>query len=135
MGVMVTPLTLLLLRRRGRLLGGLGHVDLALDPALELGLALPALHLRRTSIVSASHRSPLAGSYSTSPDSDEDVERQERRDHDVGYVDDFADRQVDRDAADRVCLLAGEAAIVDQMVDHREEGIARQTGRASCRET
>src|SRR5262249_44130176 len=55
MGVMATPLTLLLLRRRGRLLGGLGHLDLALDPALELGLALPALHLRRTSIVSASH--------------------------------------------------------------------------------
>src|SRR3954469_25196060 len=40
------PPTLLLLRRGGRLLRGPGGIDLALDPGLELGLALPALHLQ-----------------------------------------------------------------------------------------
>src|SRR4029079_12461907 len=49
------PPTLLLLRRRGRLLRSLGGIDLALDPGLELGLAPLALHLRRLAIVSASH--------------------------------------------------------------------------------
>src|SRR5215475_4696267 len=49
------PPSLLLLRRCGRLLGGLGGLDLASDPGLELGLALPALHLWRTAIVSTSH--------------------------------------------------------------------------------
>src|SRR5690606_14966259 len=46
---------LLLLRGRGRLLRRLRGLDLALDPALPLGLAALALHLRRVAIVTATH--------------------------------------------------------------------------------
>src|SRR5688572_1456247 len=47
----LTPASLLLLGRWGRLLGRLGSLDLALDPRLQLRLALAPLHLGRPAIV------------------------------------------------------------------------------------
>src|SRR5690348_10798819 len=53
----------------------------------------------------------------------EDVERQECADHQVGYVHQFAQFEIDRDAANCVGLLPGPATLYQQ-VDHRQQGVA-----------
>src|SRR4051794_16755714 len=55
---------------------------------------------------------------------DEDVERQQRRDQEVGHVDDLAHAEVDRAAAQRVSLLRVEPARA-QVLDHVEQRVAR----------
>src|SRR4029450_10077375 len=58
----------------------------------------------------------------------EDVQGQERRDHERRHVDHFADLEVHGHAADGVGLLAGPAAVVLEVVDHVQQGVAGGQG-------
>src|SRR5436190_5994642 len=54
----------------------------------------------------------------------ENVQRQERRNQHVRQVHGLADAQVDGDTAERIGLLGGEAALLNQVPDHSEQRVA-----------
>src|SRR4029077_7161249 len=58
-------------------------------------------------------------------DSREDGFGQTRRHDPVRRVDDLADLEVDRDAAEDIGLLAAEPALLDQVVDHVADRLLR----------
>src|SRR6516165_430576 len=67
----------------------------------------------------------IAAAPAHSPSRLEDVAVEDRRDTEVGHVDQLRDIEVDRDADNRVSLFAAQPLLLDQKVDHVEGGIAR----------
>src|SRR5215475_6879106 len=66
------------------------------------------------------------GATTATRTSEEDALREEGRDDPVGYIDDFADLEIHRHAAENVGLLAREPALFDEVVDHVANRLLRR---------